>query len=131
MAEEPLCTALLSATAGKESTAFYSISLNRMSNRDFSHVNLAQKKAAQTQYARYVTNSVAVVKVPGFMVKGGVAPASTGVETLRTGAETVGVFTAPIYASVPASQVQTVVSNSVRNGVNPNYNIPAAIAQSL
>lgn len=101
-----------------------------MSNRDFSHVNLAQKKAAQTQYAASVKNAVALTKIPGFMVKGGVQWASTGIETVRTGAEAVGATVAP-SGGVAATATQNTVATSVKTGVNANYNVPAAVAQGL
>ena len=102
-----------------------------MSNRDFSHVNLAQKKAAQTQYAASITNAVALTKIPGFIVKGGVAPASTGIETVVIGSQAVGTTISPTLRSTPATLTQTTVSNSVKTGVNPIYNAPAAIAASI
>jgi len=101
-----------------------------MSNRDFSHVNLTQKKAAQTQYAASVRNTVALAKIPGFMVKGGVPWASTGIETVRTGAEAVGA-TVATSGGVAATLTQNDVANSVKTGVNATYNVPAALAQGL
>ena len=101
-----------------------------MSNRDFSHVNLAQKKAAQTQYAGSVKNAVSAAIIPGYVVKGGVHWASTGIETVRTGAGAVGATVAP-SGGVPATLTQNTVATSVKTGVNPNYNVPAAIRQAL
>lgn len=101
-----------------------------MSNRDFSHVNLAQKKAAQTQYAASVKNVVSAALIPGYIVKGGVPPASTGIETVRTGAEAVGATVAP-SGGVPATGTQDTVATSVKTGVNASYNVPAAVKQAL
>jgi len=101
-----------------------------MSNRDFSHVNLAQKRAAQTQYAALVRNAVSAAIIPGYIVKGGVPPASTGIETVRTGAEAVGA-TVGTSGGVAATATQNDVATSVKTGVNANYNVPAAVNQAL
>lgn len=96
--------------------------------RDFSHVNLAQKKSAQTQYAASVQNAVALATIPGYVVKGGVASASTGIETVVSGAQAVGETVAPSLKTAAASLTQTVVSNSVKTGVNSSYNVLEAVA---
>ena len=56
--------------------------------------------------------------------------ASTGIETVRTGAEAVGATVAP-SGGVAATATQNTVATSVNTGVNAIYNGPAAVKQAL
>ena len=99
-----------------------------MSNRDFSHVTQTQKKAAQTQYATLVANSATQVLIPGFIPKGGVASASTGIATVLSGAQAVGATVAPILMTATSAVVQDTVARNIKTTSSPAYNIAAAIA---
>jgi hypothetical protein len=99
-----------------------------MSNRDFSHTNLARKKAAQTQYAGAVVNAVALATRPGYIVKGGVGTASAGIETLVTGPSAAGATVASDPKSFPSANTQNSVATAVKAGGSSIYNDIAALA---
>jgi len=69
-----------------------------MSNRDYSHTTRVQQKSAQTLFAAKAANTVGLMTIPGFIVKGGVPDGSIGIST-NAGAAAAGSTVAPFVAN--------------------------------